>query len=317
MPLKLPKGVTIMEESLTITIISATVSAICFLSFFYFLFGFIVVSKMLLSKKRDFNFLVDYETREKGFQKAWLDIPFEDKRIDSPFGYQLHGKFFECPVPSEKIMLSLHGHNSCSVSQMKYLEMFLDLGFNVFIPDHRRSGESGGECISMGVKESVDLQAWIDCIAVERPNASFYAFGESMGAVTAMLAAARDTRIKAVIEYCGFTNITSLIKSRVKSGFLAKILTPSVLITAKLACGVNLAKADSCVAIKAIDAPVLILHSKEDEIVLFENALKLKECRPDADFHVFESGIHARSMISDREEFVSAVTEFLKKEGII
>lgn len=306
-----------MEGSLTITIISAVVSALCFLGFFYFLIGFIIVYKILLTKKRDFDFIVDYETREKGFQKRWLDIPFDKKNIDSPFGYKLHGKYYKAAAPSGKIMLSLHGHNSCSVSQMKYLEMFLDLGFDVFIPDHRRSGESEGECISMGVKESQDLIAWIDYLCAERPNAKIYAFGESMGAVTAMLAAARDKRIKAVIEYCGFTDMKALMKGRLKSGFLAALLAPSVLINAKLACGVNLAEADACAAIKAIDAPVLILHSKDDEIVRFENALKLKDCRPDADFHAFETGVHARSMISDREEFVTAVTDFLKKENII
>jgi fermentation-respiration switch protein FrsA (DUF1100 family) len=82
--------------------------------------------------------------------------------------------------------------------------------------DYRHRGKSGGEAITMGVRERGDLSASIDTIA-RRPEVDasrIGVFGMSMGGVIAILVAAADTRVKALaIEGPFATHSTILSRS--------------------------------------------------------------------------------------------------------
>ena len=109
-----------------------------------------LVRYLMRPKKRDNAFLIDYETREKKFDKAWLDLPAQTFTRPSPFGYDVFGRLYMADTPTDRFILCLHGHNNSSIGQLKYLSLFRDLGYNVFMPDHRRSGNSGGDSITFG-----------------------------------------------------------------------------------------------------------------------------------------------------------------------
>lgn len=271
--------------------------------------------KMLVHpKKRSFLELVEYEKKEKNFQDRYLDIPFEEMILTSNFGYNLFGRFYKNSNITNKIMISLHGHNSCSVSQMKYLEMFLSLGFNVFMPDHRYSGFSEGKSVTFGIYESLDVIQWMDSIMKDYPESVFYIFGESMGAVTSLMVAEKDQRIKSVIEYCAFANMETLVSQYISNEFLAKkVFWPSLRLLGRIIYKIDLAKSNALLAIEKIKVPILILHSKADKVVDYKNALLLSSAQKNAEFFSFEDSIHARSMVKYPDEFKLHVTNFLDK----
>ena len=280
---------------------------LCFLSFYFLVFYYL--KKLVNPKKRTFEELVEYEVKEKNFNRKWLEIPFLEMRTTSIYGYNLFGRFYENNPDSSKIMISLHGHNSCSVSQMKYLEMFFEGGFNVFIPDHRHSGFSEGPSVTFGVKEKTDVINWIDILQEKYPNAEFYVFGESMGAATGIMVSAEDKRIKSLVEYCSFANIP-----RKQNDFLTKkLFWPAMRLLCKIIYGFDFGDSDPLGAMKKVSIPVLIMHSQADSVVGFENALLLKEAKPDADFVSFTDSIHARSMVKYPGQFKEAVLNFLFK----
>jgi len=105
----------------------------------YFGLTWMIVRKLMHPAKRTDEFLIEYETREKKFDKSWLDIPYREMRRQSKYGYSLFARLYINPNPTDKFILLLHGHNSSGIGQLKYLSLFRDLGYNVFIPDHRRS----------------------------------------------------------------------------------------------------------------------------------------------------------------------------------
>ena len=282
----------------------------------YFVVNFYVLRSLMRPKKREYEELLDYEITEKGFQKRWLDIPYEDMYITSDDGLKLHGKFFKCATDTNKIMLSLHGHNSCHVSQMKYLETFLELGYNVFMPDHRRSGESEGHTITFGAKEKYDTIKWIDYLEDLYPEAEFSVFGESMGAATAIMVTALDSRIKLLIEYCGYANMSEVAKGHVPKEWMIKFGKFGYKVVSRLIFGVPLKECDASEAMaKLKDKPVLMIHSKVDEVVVYSNALVLKEANPNAEFHTFEDTKHARSMVVYPEKFKEIITDFIQRNA--
>lgn len=280
------------------------------ISFYAIVFHYL--RKLVHPVKRTFEELVEYEVQEKGFKREWLEIPFVAMNQKSKFGYELFGKFYKNSKQTNKTMISLHGHNSCSVSQMKYLEMFFAEGFNVFMPDHRYSGFSQGKSVTFGVFEKEDVISWLQLLSERFPKNEFYIFGESMGAATAMMVAAEYTQINAVIEYCGFANMLTLIKQHIKNEYLAsKVFWPAMRMLCKLIYRFDLAKSNALESIKNIEAPVMIIHSKSDQVVGFENAMLLSQAKPEALFVTFEDTIHARSIVKYPEEFKRNIHDFL------
>jgi len=277
----------------------------------YFGLTWMLIRKLMHPVKRETAFLIDYETREKKFDKAWLDIPFQEMRRQSRYGYPLFARLYKHPEPTDKFILLLHGHNSSSIGQMKYLALFRGLGYNVFMPDHRRSGDSGGRSITFGCREKHDVLDWIDVLQSEYPAAKFGVFGESMGAATAIMVSAMDKRIRFLIEYCGFASFKTLASGYMKSTALYHFLSPGVSLAA-LFYGSRLKETDALSAIKKLDIPVLIMHSKTDKVVDISNAYALMKAKPDAKVKLFENSLHARSLSTYPEEFKATVSEFVK-----
>lgn len=279
---------------------------------------FICKTKLFKPEKREFDFLVDYETREKGFRKEWLDLPYKEYKRKSRYGYDVFARYYESTVYTgeesthKKIMISLHGHNSCCVSQLKYLELFTKLGYDVFIPDHRRSGKSGGDTVTFGACEKYDGIDWIDVIKKEYPDARLAIFGESMGSATAMMVSALDSRIEYIVEYCGYANFDGLMSRYVHSSTLRKMVMPSFRMVVKMGFGFDIKECDALANISKSDKPILMIHSKVDGVVDFDNFKMLSASRPDAVTHVFEDCMHARSMITHPEEFTETVSTFVR-----
>lgn len=277
----------------------------------YFLISIGVVIYIQIPKKLDFEFLVEHETKEKGFKKEWLDIRYEPMEMVSKYGYKLFGRFYRNPKPTNKVMLSLHGHNSCSVSQMKYLNMFLDLGFNVFMPDHRRSGFSDGKSITFGHYEKYDVISWIDKLEKIDENFKFYIFGESMGAATAILVTSLDKRINLLISYCGYYDMKNIFKGHLKNKHLLNFIYPGIKLMSRLITKTDFNECSAGKAMKKVKVPTLVIHSEGDQLVIFENAKKMLEANPDAEHYFFKDTAHARSMVKYPEKFTEVVSNFV------
>lgn len=281
----------------------------------YFAITGAIIKKVMGPPKRNNDYLIDYETREKNFDKDWLKIPFREMRRQSRFGYKLFARLYLAENPTDKFVLLLHGHNNSSIGQLKYLSLFRNLGYNVFIPDHRSSGESEGRGITFGYYERHDVIDWIDILQKEYPNARFGLFGESMGAATATMVAALDKRIRFLIDYCGFASFKALAIPYVKSEKLYNFLSFGLMANAFVFYKVRLGEIDALTAMQSLKIPVLIMHSKTDKTVDVSNAYALMQARPAADTVLFEDAIHARSIIKYPDQYTQAVNDFIAKLG--
>lgn len=276
------------------------------------IFAAYIIKKLMHPEQRTNDILLEYEVREKKFDPTWLNIPFEKKELVSDFGYKLFGRLYRTETPSDKFIIDLHGHNSSSMSQLKYLAIFRELGYNVFMPDHRRSGYSEGKSVTFGHYEKYDAIKWIDMLAKENPNASFALFGESMGAATAMMVAAMDKRIKFLIEYCGYANMKELFLTKLNNRFVYATMKPFLAFAAYVLYGVRFKEINPLAAMKSLEIPVLIMHSRADKTVGVNNAYALMAANPNARTEIFENSRHARSLMEYPERFKAAIVDFVK-----
>ena len=286
-----------------------TVAALLAVWFIGLYFG---IKGLVKPKKRTVDYLVEYEIEEKGLDRAVTGIPFEQLFRTSRFGYELAARFYVCEG-SSKTVVCLHGHNSCFASQLKYLTLFLSLGYNVFIPDHRRSGLSGGDTVTFGAYEKYDVLDWISELRERRTEDDIALFGESMGAATAIMVAAEIPDAVFLIDYCGYANFEGLLTRYTDSEGIRKAVMPSIRLVSEHCFGFDVKECDALEAIKRVSCPILIMHSKADKTVNYKNALMLKEAAPHAELHTFPDSIHARSITKYPDEYANTVKEFVLK----
>ncbi len=82
-------------------------------------------------------------------------------------------------------------------------------GYNAFLFDLRAHGESEGSSCSLGLYEQSDLKAALDCL-IKRDDIDperIGIFGFSLGGAIALMAAANDKRIAAVLSDSSFDNL--------------------------------------------------------------------------------------------------------------
>jgi fermentation-respiration switch protein FrsA (DUF1100 family) len=87
--------------------------------------------------------------------------------------------------------------------------------------DHRHRGASGGDAITMGVRERDDLLGALDvlCRRPEVDECRVGVFGMSMGGVVAVLVGARDWRIRAIVVEAPFASHAAIMSRALRHYF--------------------------------------------------------------------------------------------------
>lgn len=103
--------------------------------------------------------------------------------------------------PAEPWIIICHGFGSHRAANLELATHLHALGFNLFLFDFRAHGESAGVSSSLGLHEQCDLEGALAYLGrqPEIPDKPYGVLGRSMGASVAVLVAARDERISAVV----------------------------------------------------------------------------------------------------------------------
>lgn len=220
---------------------------------------------------------------------------------------------------SDKTVIFFHGYRSSAVRDFSCaVKMYIDRGFNVLLCDQRSHGLSEGKLITFGVKESLDVQTWVE-FATERLGAEKVVLsGMSMGASTVLLSCqyGMSDTVKAIIADCGFTSPVDIMKKVARNNL--KINAAPFLPFLNLFCllfgGFSIYKADTAKAIKNCDTPILFIHGKNDELVpceMSENAFKFANEK--SKFVSIDGARHGLSFLVDRKTVEKELFDFVDK----
>jgi len=128
-------------------------------------------------------------------------LPAEPIAFVSRDGTRLAGWFIPASArtPAPAIVLS-HGWSRSRAELLPHADFLHRAGYGVLAFDYRYRGESEGAHVTMGLHEQDDLLAALDalCARPEVDAARVGVFGMSLGGAIALLAAARDTRVRAL-----------------------------------------------------------------------------------------------------------------------
>lgn len=242
----------------------------------------------------------------------------QDVYITSYDGLRLHGLWI--PVENAKgTVLMAHGYRSTMLVDCHLaFELFHRLGWNILAPEQRSHGQSQGRFITFGVKESRDMETWIQYHNTHFGDIPVLLFGISMGASTMLYLADRDlsANVRGIIADCGFTSASEIIRSVFQRVIHLPAL-PSVWIAgffARVIAGFSFWECDTRKSLKNSRLPVLLIHGKEDGFVPYEMTMEgYDACTGPRYLLLVEGAEHGMSYVTDGLGYTTAVMDFLKK----
>jgi pimeloyl-ACP methyl ester carboxylesterase len=201
-------------------------------------------------------------------------------------------------VPAEKargIILFFHGNAGNISHRMLSIQIFNRLRFSTFIFDYRGYGNSEGQPDEIGTYRDAEA-AWQYLVRQRDVDPStIVVFGRSLGAAIASHLAAEHTP-RALIVESAFTSAPDL----------AARFYPFMPV--RWLARFHYATIDH---LKKVDCPILVVHSREDEIVPFAHGHALfEEARPPKEFFDI-NGSHNDALLVTGRRYEQGLDRFL------
>lgn len=240
----------------------------------------------------------DYPTRKITREPRELGLIYEDVFFTTADGIRLNGWWVPSAAEPEKTLtvLIFHGNAGNIGDRLELIQIFHDLGLNVFVIDYRGYGLSGGKPSEAGLY--LDSQA--ACIYLTgRPGVNprkIILYGESLGAAVAFDLAAR-VEVAAVITEGAFTSVPALAADVYHLPFL-KFLVRS--------------KYDSLSKVEKVTSPILLFHGRRDTIAPPRHGQQLRSAARSACELVLLEGNHIEAVLANPEEVKEKIKSFFK-----
>ena len=262
-------------------------------------------AKQIFRIRSDYGYMIVGEYIDGSYKnKVKSDIE-EDKKVKSN----------EVNKNNKKIVILCHGLGYARYGSIKYIEMFLQLGFSVVIYDHRNHGQSGKAHTSMGFYEKYDLQRVVDwCYEQHGEDCTIVTHGESMGAATVLLHLGIDNRVKCAIADCAYSDLRQLLRHQLKQYYhLPYFLISIESMLTYLRAGFWYQQVSPIKVVSQTDIPILFIHGKVDNFVPATMSQQMYQAKKkNKALFLVAKARHAESYCKNKESYEKTVGEFLK-----
>jgi len=202
---------------------------------------------------------------------AMLHLNSEDVYFNSGM-YRLHGWWLHAKPPVRGTILFLHGNAENISTHIASVYWLPAHGYDVFLFDYRGYGKSEGQPTLSGIQK--DYSAALDYL-FHRPGAdtdNVFVFGQSLGAGVVLVGTDKSpykSRLRAVITEGAFTSYRAVAREMFSHFWLTWLFQWPLSLTIDD----DYRPIDHIAGISP--TPLLLIHSKQDEVIPFHNALEL------------------------------------------
>ena len=228
--------------------------------------GLVVVGLVLLAA----SFLADLATKipptaRPSLNPARMGLVCEEVEIQTEDGFRLTAWWMPNGKPERAPVVILHGLGASKAHMIDYILLAQEQGNPTLAIDFRGHGGSDPSLTSIGFHESRDALAAMQFVRT-RGAGDPVLWGTSMGAVTALLAAARDGEAAGVIADAPFDTYRNTVLHHAKLFYglsefpLITLAMPMIESRARF----RVDEVDCLRAAEQIRAPMLVLAGEED-----------------------------------------------------
>lgn len=238
-------------------------------------------------------------------------LPSEEVTLMTSDGLKLTAWFLPHPEgDSTPALVLLHGYPADKGNVLP-ATAYLAEHFHLLYLDFRGLGESEGWVSTVGARETEDLLSAIRYLR-SRGIDRIGVWGLSMGGAVALMTAPRAPEIAAIVSESSYARLDLLASSRFAFPVLKDILGALTIAWARLLLGIDARTVAPAESVRSIATPVLLIHSKRDEVIPFSHALLLREAlkdNPHAEFW-FPEELHHGAFT---EEHRQKILEFFQR----
>jgi pimeloyl-ACP methyl ester carboxylesterase len=220
-------------------------------------------------------------------------------------------------VDSSRAALLVHGWGADKSSRhvLETAAVYEEAGFDVLMIDPRGHGGSEGDRVTLGYREVRDVQgalSWLEKRGFDPERVVLH--GWSMGGV-AVIQAAPGAGVAAVVEESAYADLPSLLRERLPEvSELPAFFTPGIFVVGRLFLGIDpwaVRPVEEAGQLSREGVPLMIIHSRDDEVVPFEHAGTLAKAHPGAVFWTLEGyeHVHAYEHPEYRERLLGFLDE--------
>src|SRR5438874_12797947 len=187
------------------------------------------------------------------------DLNAQVVTFPSDSGANVHGWW--CPLQNRRgVVLLLPGIRANRLSMLDRARFLRRGGYSVLLIDFQATGETKGDHITFGWKESRDVLAAIDFVGDVEPTGQVAIIGSSLGGVAALLATP-PLKVDALVLEEVYPTIEIATRNRMENylGVFGRILTPLLLNQLRWRLGVSASQLRPIDHIANVKCPVLII----------------------------------------------------------
>jgi pimeloyl-ACP methyl ester carboxylesterase len=249
---------------------------------------------------------------------ALLGADYKDVEFQTSDGVTISGWLLPSRSKRATIIFS-HGLFRSRRELMERAVALWQRGYGALLYDSRNHGESGAAKVSLGYFERLDAEAAARYLGEVAPSDRVVMFGISMGAATALLAAAETPQVRAVISDSSFLSFEDTTTHHVKL-FLrlpAFPLANEIRFMIEKRAGFDGSDLDAVRAVKALgNRPVMFIAAARDPRMPADIAQKLYDASAASkrDLLIVEgegADIHGHAYQADPRLYIERIAAFL------
>ena len=243
------------------------------------------------------------------------DLEKTDYLVSGYDGYQLHVQLLTNPNPTDRYVILTHGNTDNHIGSLKYVPMYMDLGYNCIIYDMRGHGEDEPTFTTYGILEGKDLVELVKDTKERYPKLEQLGLhGESLGASTTIEALAYEPEVDFVVSDCAFANVESVLRQKLKTAHAPEFLVPLANVGIRVLYGYSIYDMHPIDALDKNTISILFIHGDADTTVLPQNAQELYDrTKGVRELHYVAGADHAESILKAPEEYREVVAAFIER----
>ena len=233
-------------------------------------------------------------------------------------GYELHVELLEnskSDASSDKYIILSHGYTDNRRGSLKYVPMYLELGYKCIVYDLRGHGENEATFTTYGVREGQDLKLLIKDTRKRYSDISVLGLhGESLGAATTITCLKYKPQIDFAVADCGFSDIDNVLREGYKNAHAPVFLVDLADAGAKIRYHYPLKEMRPIDSLDDNTIPVLFIHGEEDTFIIPKNSQDMYDrTKGMKEIHMIPGAGHAESILTEPEMYKEYVKAFLEK----
>lgn len=237
-------------------------------------------------------------------------VKYETVSFKTSDGIFIKGWFVPSEKPHAKTIIVLHGYPA-DKGDILPSRIFLHKNYNLLFMDFRYHGESGGHYTTIGSYEVRDIRAALDYLHT-RGIQEVAIWGLSMGGATALLAMKDAPEVKALIAESPYARMDWLANKRYPIPGLNWVIGQLFRMWGIIFLQMDLANVQPMLAAAEIKIPLLLLYSKDDELITYQHALAMQEAvksNPHVGMIIYEGKRHSEPA----DNYQEIASDFLRK----